>query len=130
MRTFARRSSAVSLTLMSGIASAVLVACRNDSRQCVDANDRAVADSLCARQEAGQRPGGGVAGSGSAIGPMWFPYRYYYGGAIVGGLMRGGSYTPRAGRWGSGSSGARAANGGTSRGGFGGIGSGRGFGGG
>lgn len=114
MRSTARRSATVTLTLLSGVAAAVLTACRSEERRtCVDQQDVVVPDSLCARR-----------GRGSLVGAaaMWYPYRYYYGGAGyagVGSRMRGGAYTPRS------SVGPRAGTG-TARGGFGGIGRGTG----
>lgn len=118
MRTFARRSTTITLTLLSSTAAAVLSACGRSRRDCVDAQNRVVADSLCRDYDARAATHGGSA---------WYPYRYYYGGrgyAGVGSILSGGSYAaPRSGYGGSGAH----IGGGTSRGGFGGIGAGHGF---
>jgi hypothetical protein len=119
MRHFARRSATVTLTLLSGVAAGVLAACRSTTnRYCVDPSDRIVPDSMCT--PAHTRVGTGGAG--------WYPYRYYYGGRGYGGIgtiLHGGSYSaPRSsGR----SYGGARVGGGTTRGGFGGIGAGHGF---
>ena len=110
MRHFARRSTSITLTLVSSVAAGVLTACRGEtSRHCVDPNDRVVPDSMCSATHTRVVAGGG-----------WYPYRYYYGGrgfAGIGSVLRGGSYR------GGVSSGAHV-GGGTARGGFGAIGGG------
>jgi hypothetical protein len=127
MRHHPRRSTSVTLTLLSGIATAVLAACRGgeaEQRHCVDQQDRVVPDSLCKNAA---RPRSGT-GSGIGAAAMWYPYRYYYGGAGYAGIgsrMRGGSYAPVQGGRGRSS----ASRSGTARGGFGGIGGGRSIGG-
>ena len=100
MRPFARRSVSVTVTLLSGVAAAVLSACRDGDRgrTCVDAQDRVVPDSLCASTRS-RRSGVG--------GAVWYPYHYRVG-------------RPSFGR----SGGGAHVGGGTVRGGFGGIGSG------
>jgi hypothetical protein len=126
-----KKSVAVPLTLVATFAAAIACSSSPEERQCVDAQDRVVPDSLCARAER-ERPGStgastSVARGGSGMGGafLFLPYRYYYGGSRrgLGSVVTGGGYSPRT------SGGFSAGRSGTSRGGFGGIGSGRGIGG-
>jgi hypothetical protein len=127
-----KKSVAVPLTLVATFASAIACGSSPETRQCVDGENRVVPDSLCARAEQAHPGSTGASTSvarGGGIGGAVFslPYRYYYGGARggLGSVVTGGGYTPHAGRGGI-FSGRRS---GTARGGFGGIGGGRGIGG-
>ena len=107
-----KRSAAVPLTLAASLSAGALAACGGggapaEALQCVDkTTQRAVPDSVCAR--AGVSPGSAVAaggtgttgtavhqGGGFPFGPV---FAWYYGGRVVQGLVRGGSYAPVAGR--------------------------------
>jgi hypothetical protein len=127
-----KKSVAVPLTLVATFAAALACGSSPEERQCVDAQERVVPDSLCARAERERTGSTGastsVARGGSGIGGalLFLPYRYYYGGSrrAIGSVVTGGGYSPRraGGLFSSGRSG-------TARGGFGAIGSGRGIGG-
>lgn len=149
-----KRSRAVPLTLVA--TATALAACgeQEESLACVDKNtNRVVAEALCASTNAPTvqtpAPGGagGVTSSAGGIPPIFL---WYYGGRMLSGIAQGGGYAPIGGRsyrspgglafnrnqgWsrgragGNGVFGSRARAGGSSRGGFGGIGAGRGVGG-
>lgn len=78
-----RRSSEVKLTVLAAVALS-MTACRNERRDCVDAQGHLQLDSAC-------QAGGGTGGGG---------YHYVYGGSTgghVGDYVLGGSTTPRGG---------------------------------
>ena len=83
-----RKSSTVALTLMSGLVGAACSSREPDyrlaERRCVDADQRVVGDSLCARRPA--HAGG--------VGIIPYPYHYYYGGMLLAGRLSGGSTRP------------------------------------
>lgn len=133
-----KRSRVVPLTLVATIASAGLAAAcgpRQEPLHCVQpGTSRVVADSLCRTGNGATRAGGG--------GFYPSPFLWYYGGRVAGGLVSGGGYQPLAGRSyrspggiryappGAGRVGGfsagRSRSGAVSRGGFGGVGAGRG----
>lgn len=142
------------LTLVATATSLAACGGQDDSLACVDkTTNRVVAESFCTRTNAPtvQTPAptgtGTPAVSAGGIPPIFL---WYYGGRVLSGIAQGGGYAPITGRryrspgglayggggWsrarsvGSGVGfGSRARVGGTSRGGFGGIGAGRGVGG-
>jgi hypothetical protein len=107
-----KRSAAVPLTLVTTLSAGALAAAacgpRAEAMQCVDkTTQRAVPDSVCAN--AGVSPSAATAagpaaapGDTAAVRRGGFPvgglFAWYYGGRIVQGLVRGGSYAPVAGR--------------------------------
>lgn len=102
-----KRSAAVPLTLVATAAAGALLACRPGQEpeplNCVESTSgRVVPDSLCraagaARPAAGASGGtAGHAGSSGGFYPGFFGW--YYGGRVISGLVRGGSYAPVAGR--------------------------------
>jgi hypothetical protein len=103
-----KRSAAVPLTLVTTLSAGALAAAacgpRAEAMQCVDkTTQRAVPDSVCAN--AGVSPSAATAagpaaapGDTAAVRRGGFPvgglFAWYYGGRIVQGLVRGGSYAP------------------------------------
>lgn len=99
-----KRSAAVPLTLVTAATAGALAACgraRAEPLNCVEsASGRVVPDSLCAAAGAA-RPTtatGPAAHAGSGgISPIGL-FGWYYGGRVISGLVRGGSYAPAVGR--------------------------------
>ena len=104
-----KRSTAVPLTLAATFSAGALAAACGPSAgaqaeplQCVEkTTGRAVPDSVCAR--AGVAPGDTTAARAAAEPqrggfPIGGIFAWYYGGRILNGLVRGGSYAPLAGR--------------------------------
>jgi hypothetical protein len=85
-----KRSLNVSAPLLASAALTLLTACRNPQMQrCVDQNNHVVDGSLCRNQP--NQSGS----SGSGIGYIPMPYRYYYGGGgsyDLGSTVTGGGY--------------------------------------
>jgi len=80
-----RRSREVKLTVLAAVALSI-TACRNERRDCVDAQGHLQPDSACRAGGTGGTGGGG--------------YHYVYGGSTgghVGDYVLGGSTTPRGG---------------------------------
>jgi hypothetical protein len=103
-----KRSASVPVTLAATLsAGALAAACAGapqaEAMQCVDkTTQRAVPDSVCARAGVQPAPGAAAAnGGGTVYHGGGFPgglFAWYYGGRVVQGLVRGGSYAPVAGR--------------------------------
>lgn len=97
-----KRSAAVPLTLVTAATAGTLAACgaRAEPLNCVEsASGRVVPDSLCAAAGAA-KPGTTVAPA-THVGSGGFSpgfVGWYYGGRVIGGLARGGSYAPAVGR--------------------------------
>ena len=89
-----KRSAMVRLGLTSAMAAA-LTGCggRKEISRCVDENNRVVEDRLCGDAGQSERTGG------HGFGPVFLPYRWYYGGAgyALGSMVGGGGYSARPG---------------------------------
>jgi hypothetical protein len=104
-----KRSAAVPLTLVATAAAGALAACSRtpeaEPLNCVESTSgRVVPDSLCraagaaAPTAAAQGTPAAREGSGGfGISPIGL-FGWYYGGRVISGLVRGGSYAPMVGR--------------------------------
>jgi len=88
-----KRSLQVSAPLLAAAALSLLTGCREQMKRCVDEQNHVVPDNLCQNQ-----PNNGQ--TNGAYGPIYSPYRYYYGGTGsygIGSSVSGGGYIPSAG---------------------------------
>jgi hypothetical protein len=110
-----RRSSQFVAPLLASAALSLLAGCHSSEPQrCVDEQNHVVDPSFCKNLPGNQAVPGSLSNNGGYYNNgIFFPhfYRYYYGGAILNGLVNGGGYAPMPGH--------SYSIGGTSRGGFG-----------